>query len=65
LDSWKEPALLDTLAASYAEAGDFTKAIEFQEKAIAADASKKYEQGFKSRLSLYKESKPYREAESK
>ena len=57
------PTILGTLAAAYAEAGDFDKAVEWQEKAnklyTDADDRKKGE----DRLNLYKEKKPYRETE--
>jgi hypothetical protein len=52
--------ILDTLAAAYAESGDFPKAVEYQEKAIGLwhDASTKREGEI--RLNLYKDRKPYR-----
>ena len=50
----------DTLAAAYAEMGDFKQAVNWQEKAIAA-CMKKDKAEFESRLQLYKEGKPYRE----
>ena len=49
---------LGTLAAAYAETGDFVKAINWQEKAIEIDPSDK--KGSLERLDLYKASKPYR-----
>jgi tetratricopeptide (TPR) repeat protein len=50
---------VDTLAAAYAESGDFAKACEWQTKAVglANDAQK---EDFRSRLELYKQGKPYR-----
>ena len=61
LSEWKEAYNLGTLAAAYAEVGDFAKAVEWQEKAnklfTEAEAKNKGEQ----RLKLYKEKKPYRD----
>jgi tetratricopeptide (TPR) repeat protein len=60
LRDWKDFAILDTIAAAYAEAGKFDKAVEWQEKAIklAPDDQK---EDFGTRLKLYQEGKPYRE----
>ena len=60
LSGWKDAADLDTLAAAYAEAGDFDKAVEMQEKAVklASDEGKK---AFGERLNLYRDKKPYRD----
>jgi len=61
LTEWKYANPLDTLAAAYAEVGDFDKAVEWQEKASKlytdADDRKKGE----DRLKLYQQRKPYRE----
>ena len=51
----------DTLAAAYAEAGNFAKAIEFEEKALSLPGSEAYKDDFKRRLELYRSGKPYRE----
>jgi len=63
----KEAGLLDTLAAAYAEAGQFDKAISTIQTAIAlAQESRATElaEGLKTRLALYQQNKPYRESMS-
>ena len=56
---WKNASYIDTLAASYAQTGDFDKAIEFQKKAVAlASASQRAE--FQSRLDLFNSGRAYR-----
>jgi tetratricopeptide (TPR) repeat protein len=56
---WKSFAELDTLAAAYAEAGDFTMAVIWQLTAVehAAESEK---QKANERLDLYRANKPYR-----
>jgi tetratricopeptide (TPR) repeat protein len=64
LTAWRDAHALDTLAAAYAEAGDFQNAVKWQEKAVALyPASSKSE--LRSRLDLYKAHKPYRDAAKK
>lgn len=63
LTEWKDAFVLNTLAAAHAEAGDFAKAVEWQEK-----SNKLYEVGEankegEDRLRLYKDRKPYRDEE--
>jgi tetratricopeptide (TPR) repeat protein len=53
---------LDTLAAAYAETGDFDSAGQWQAKAIELSTSEKEKQDFRSRLKLYKQKKPCRQA---
>jgi tetratricopeptide (TPR) repeat protein len=62
LNAWKRPNNLSTLAAAYAETGDFSSAVTWMEKAIelAHDASPTP----RSTLEQYKAHKPYREAGS-
>jgi tetratricopeptide (TPR) repeat protein len=59
LTNWKDPFVLGTLAAAYAEAGQFDKAVEWQKKAIelARDYDKEFLGTF---LELYKRGEPYR-----
>jgi len=64
LTGHEDASVLDTLAAAYASAGRFDKAIETAEKAIelaeAAGAEKTAAQ-IKNRLALYEEGRAYRE----
>ena len=60
LTAWKDSGSLDTLAAAYAEASDFDKAVEWQKKAMdlaPADWKAEYE----AMLKLYQEKKSNRE----
>lgn len=59
---WKRPEHIDTLAASYAETGDFKNAVKFQEQALAIrELTNPTDGEMEERLSLYKQSKPFRE----
>lgn len=59
---WKDMDAVDTLAAAYAEAGEFEKAIEMEELALAdADWAKTGGDGGRKRLFMYREKKPYRQ----
>lgn len=63
LGNWTNAAHLDTLAAAYAEAGDFAEAVRWQEKALADPAFAKGEnQDAQARLALYRARKAYRHA---
>jgi tetratricopeptide (TPR) repeat protein len=61
LTEWKEPGLIDTLAAAYAEAGDFDAAVKWQTRAnpLFTQAEEKTEG--EQRLELYRAKKPYRD----
>jgi tetratricopeptide (TPR) repeat protein len=63
LTEWKNWAYLDTLAAAYAEAGDFENALKFQSQAVelSAAASVDQQSGMHKRHELYRKKKPYRE----
>ena len=63
LTDWKDADDLGSLAAAYAEVGDFEKAIEFQEKASKLYTDSEDRKKGEDRLSLYKERKPYRKTE--
>ncbi len=62
LMEWRDEDSIDTLAAAYAEAGDFDSAARYEQEAlgtkgISADDSKI----FQYHLELYKQHRPYRE----
>jgi tetratricopeptide (TPR) repeat protein len=63
LSEWKERNDLDTLAASYAEAGDFKQAVKWLEAAIklVAESEAETRKDYQERLALYKDKKPYRQ----
>jgi tetratricopeptide (TPR) repeat protein len=58
---WKEPAAIFTLAAAYAETGDFDKAVKYQTQAI--NMKSQYgpvSKEARERLALYRDHKPWR-----
>jgi tetratricopeptide (TPR) repeat protein len=60
----KEPGMLDTLAAAYAAAGQFPKAIETAQKAVdlaKTTGQDKLAGEIQGRLDLYRQGRPYRE----
>ncbi len=58
LSDWKDPADMDSLAAAYARAGDFTNAVKWQRKVLeSAEFSKDKEA--RDRLNLYRKHKPW------
>jgi tetratricopeptide (TPR) repeat protein len=65
LVSGKKPDYLETLAAAYAETGNFDEAVKQQKKAIElAAADKNYDlKKARERLKLYEAGKPYRDDE--
>ena len=60
LTQWQEAFYWDTLAAAYAEAGDFTNAVAWQRKAIP-QLDPIYRLEAAARLSLFEQHKPYRD----
>ncbi len=62
LTGWKKPDYLDTLAAAYAEAGDFARAVEYHKKALSFPAFEKAD-GAKARqrFDLYSRKQPCRD----
>jgi tetratricopeptide (TPR) repeat protein len=62
LTQWKRPDFLDSLAAAFAEQGDFASAIEWERKAIKLGATKKeFARDARQRLELYQAGQPFRE----
>ncbi len=51
---------MDTVAAAYAESGDFVEAVRWQEKALE-DPQFKDNADYRRRLQLYRDKKPYRQ----
>lgn len=61
LSGYKNGGYLDTLAAAYAELGEFDKAVEWQEKALkTGDIPIKDMDAARARLELFKSKKAYR-----
>jgi TPR repeat protein len=56
----KEPKCLDTLAAAYAEVGEFDKAAKTQIEAIPHVHTKAEKKDYRARLKLYEAKQPYR-----
>jgi hypothetical protein len=50
---------LSTLAAAYAEAGDFDSAVKWQTKVISLTSDAETKQDREARLKFYREKKPY------
>ena len=63
LTDWQNPAFLDTLAASYAEKGDFPEALKWQREAVRLSTAEPAEvqAELQSRIALYEQTKGYRE----
>jgi serine/threonine-protein kinase len=64
LTGWADLTIIDTLAAAYAEAGDFAEAVQWQVKAIELlppNPSPLLKAQFQLRLDLYKSGKPFRD----
>jgi serine/threonine protein kinase/tetratricopeptide (TPR) repeat protein len=60
LTEWKNAAFIDTLAAAYAESGDFAQAVKWQSQALEL-ASPDLKKELATRLELYGSGKPFRE----
>lgn len=60
LSNWINVMFLDTLAAAYAEAGDFESAVKWQKEAIRFN-NPAFAEDFQTRLRLFEAGKVYRE----
>jgi tetratricopeptide (TPR) repeat protein len=61
LTEWQEAGIIDTLAAAFAEKGDFSSAQKWQTRAIELETDAKNKEEFVARLKLYQQKKPYRD----
>jgi tetratricopeptide (TPR) repeat protein len=64
LSGWQYEDCVDTLAAAYAETGNYDEAIKRQQQAIQL-APKDKKDNYKAKLELYKQGKPFREKPKK
>ncbi len=62
LSEWKDWGTIDTLAAAYAETGDFDQATNYQQCVLQMVNPPTDQRKLQQRLALYREHKPYREA---
>ncbi|MCX7918560.1 MAG: tetratricopeptide repeat protein, partial [bacterium] len=61
LTKFSDANILDTLAAAYAETGEFTRAIEYIQQAINLTSDNNLRTQFHARLKRYHKKSPYRE----
>ncbi len=61
LSEWKEPSYVDTLAAAYAECGNFDEAVKWETAYLAGKLDKEHAAQGHERLKLYQQKLPYRE----
>lgn len=62
LSHWSDGGTVDTLAAAYAEEGDFEKAVNFQYYALALPGiPPELQKGAQERLALYQNHRPFRD----
>ncbi len=57
----KAPHILSTLAASYAESGDWENAVKWSEKAVELGRDTEHKEHLKKELDQFEEKKPWRE----
>jgi tetratricopeptide (TPR) repeat protein len=64
LSSWKNANELDTLAAAYAEAGQFKEAIQWQTSALEVGGRNIDRDDFEARLAMYQKREPFRSVDA-
>ncbi len=60
LTNWQNAMYLDTLAAAYAEAGQFAEAVRWAEKAVELAPDEEAAKAYAAALELYRQQKPFR-----
>lgn len=65
LTGFKDTDHIDTLAAAYAEVGDFDRAIEYATKLLSMKIESSYRKDVEKQLALYRDRKPYRDQSPK
>jgi tetratricopeptide (TPR) repeat protein len=64
MSNWKRPGVIDTLAAAYAEAGDFDNAVKTENQCLQLpEVFQGQQEGMQERLELYQAHKPYHDTD--
>jgi hypothetical protein len=65
LSKWEKYEYVDTLAAAYAETGDFEQAVKYQKQAASMDGIPEDNRtNVQKRIELYLQHKPYRKSKT-
>ncbi len=65
LTRWRDFALIDALAAAYAESGKFKKAVKLEKKAVDTASKDAEKEECRMHLKLYQDGKPLHEGKTK